>query len=248
MSLYIVGFGSGHEKHMTAEARAALDRAEVIVGYTAYIKLLKPYFTGKTWIETGMTGEKDRCVRAIETAAKGYEVAVVSSGDAGIYGMAGLIYELCRDMEKNNGDIKNIDIEVIAGVTAASSGGAVLGAPLMHDFAVISLSDLMISYELIMKRIRAAASADFVICLYNPSSKKRKDYLKNACDIILEYKSPYTVCGVAVNIGRDGEYSRILSLSELRDYEADMFTTVFIGNESTEVINGRMVTKRGYKI
>ena len=154
--------------------------------------------------------------------------------------MAGLICEVGKDYP-------DVGIEIVPGITAASGGAAVLGAPLMHDFAVISLSDLLTPWEKIERRVRAAAEADFVICIYNPSSKKRADYLKKACEMILEFRRPETVCGIVRNIGRDGETYEILSLEQLRDTQVDMFTTVFIGNSNTMELNGRMVTPRGYK-
>ena len=187
-----------------------------------------------------MRREADRCRMAFAEAQKGQDVAMVCSGDAGIYGMAGLICEIGKDYP-------DVGIGIVPGITAASGGAAVLGAPLMHDFAVISLSDLLTPWEKIEKRIRAAAEADFVICIYNPSSKKRADYLRKACGMILEYRKPETVCGIVRNIGRDGESYEILSLERLQDTQADMFTTVFIGNSNTMELNGRMVTPRGYK-
>ena len=157
-----------------------------------------------------------------------------------MYGMSGLILELV-------GESDSLIVEVIPGVTAALSGGALLGAPLGHDFAVISLSDLLTPMELIEDRLLHAAKADLAICLYNPSSRKRSDYLRRACDIMLTAKNPATVCGIAKNIGRDGESMELMTLSELRDTSTDMFTTVFIGNEKTKAVNGRMVTPRGYR-
>ena len=177
---------------------------------------------------------------AFEEAEKGQDVAIVCSGDAGIYGMAGLICEIGKEYPQT-------EIEIVPGLTAASAGAALLGAPLMHDFAVISLSDLLTPWETIETRLRAAAAADFVICLYNPSSKKRADYLNRACRIILEYRDGANVCGIAKNIGREGESVRILSLDQLKDTGTDMFSTVFIGNSRTVELNGRMVTPRGYK-
>ena len=177
---------------------------------------------------------------AVENAVGGRTVAVVCSGDSGVYGMAGLIYEVARDYPP-------IDIEVVPGITAACGGAAVLGAPLTHDFAVISLSDLLTPWEKIEKRLEAAAAADFVICLYNPRSRSRADYLRRACDILLRQKSPATVCGFVQNIGREGERAVTLTLEQLRDNtEVDMFTTVFIGNSDTALIGGKMVTPRGY--
>lgn len=177
----------------------------------------------------------------MDEAMKGSTVAMVCSGDAGIYGMAGLLYEMGQGYPE-------VELEVVPGITAANGGAAVLGAPLMHDFAVISLSDLLTPWEKIEKRIRGAAMADFVICLYNPSSRKRADYLKKACEYILEYQSPDTVCGYVRNIGREGEDAHILTLSELKDTEVDMFTTVYIGNSQTRNVDGKMVTPRGYRL
>ncbi len=185
-----------------------------------------------------MKKERERCVWAIEQAKKEKNVAMICSGDSGIYGMASLVLELAKEEE--------IEVKIIAGVTAACSGAAVLGAPLSHDFAVISLSDLLTPWERIKRRLEAAAMGDFVICIYNPSSKKRADYLKKACDIILRYQSPDTICGFVKNIGRDGEEKEILSLQQLKEKKVDMFTTVYIGNSQTKQINGRMVTPRGY--
>ena len=178
---------------------------------------------------------------AFDEVMKGRNTAMICSGDAGVYGMSGLIYEISRDYP-------GIEIEIVSGVTAALSGGAVLGAPLMHDFAVISLSDLMTPWTLIEKRLAAAASADMAICLYNPSSKKRRDYLNKACRIVMQSASPETVCGIVKQIGREGESCQVMTLQKLSNYEADMFTTVFIGNSTTKVINGKMVTPRGYKL
>ena len=166
-------------------------------------------------------------------------MALVCSGDPGVYGMAGLCYELSEKWPE-------VELEVIPGITAACGGAAVLGAPLMHDFCLISLSDLMTPWQAIEKRLRAAAQADFVVCLYNPSSHKRKDYLQKACDILLVEKSPETPCGYVGQIGRDGESATVLTLGELRNAQVDMFTTVFVGNSQTKILGGRLVTPRGY--
>ena len=238
--IYVTGLGPGAADQMTIRAKKVLEKCPVIIGYTVYIDLIREEFPDKIFLSTPMRREVDRCRMAFEEAGKGQDVAMVCSGDAGIYGMAGLICEIGKEYP-------GIGIEVVPGITAASGGAAVLGAPLMHDFAVISLSDLLTPWEKIEKRIRAAAEADFVICIYNPSSKKRVDYLKKACGMILEYRKPETVCGMVRNIGRDGESYEILSLERLQDAQTDMFTTVFIGNSDTMVINGRMVTPRGYK-
>lgn len=238
--IYVTGLGPGVADQMTIRAKKMLEKCPVIIGYTVYIDLIREEFPDKIFLSTPMRREADRCRMAFAEAQKGQDVAMVCSGDAGIYGMAGLICEIGKDYP-------DVGIEVVPGITAASGGAAVLGAPLMHDFAVISLSDLLTPWEKIEKRIRAAAEADFVICIYNPSSKKRADYLQKACGMILEYRKPETVCGIVRNIGRDGESCEILSLERLRDMQVDMFTTVFIGNSNTMELNGRMVTPRGYK-
>lgn len=238
--LYVVGIGPGSYEDMTIRAIKALEESEVIVGYTVYIDLIKEHFPDKEMLTTPMRKEQERCLLAIEEAKKGKTAAMVCSGDSGVYGMSGLILEMARSEE-------DLEIQIIPGVTAALSGGAVLGAPLGHDFAVISLSDLLTPMELIEDRLRASAQADMVICLYNPSSKKRADYLKRACEIVMEYKSQSTICGLVKNIGREEEEMGVMTLEELRDTQTDMFTTVYIGNSMTKLINGRMVTPRGYK-
>lgn len=224
---------------MTEEAQEVLEQSDVIAGYTVYVDLIRKHFPKKEYIVTGMRQERERCRLALQAAEAGKKTAVVCSGDAGIYGMAGLLLELAEEYP-------SVEIQVVAGVTAALSGAAVLGAPLGHDFAVISLSDLMTPWEKIEKRLQMAAEADFCICLYNPSSRKRQDYLRRACKILLECSSSDTVCGYVKNIGRDGEFFQILSLAELKEVKADMFTTVFIGNSQTKKVGGRMVTPRGY--
>ena len=239
-TIYVTGLGPGAADQMTIKARKVLEHCPVIIGYTVYIDLIRDQFPDKVFLSTPMRREADRCRMAFEEAEKGQDVAMVCSGDAGIYGMAGLICEIGKDYPETG-------IEVVPGITAASGGAAVLGAPLMHDFAVISLSDLLTPWEKIARRLRAAAEADFVICLYNPSSRNRADYLEKACGMILESRVPETVCGIVRNIGRDGESCEILTLEKLKDTQVDMFTTVFIGNSNTMELNGRMVTPRGYK-
>lgn len=239
--LYVVGIGPGEYRNMTMEAIEALEKCSVIVGYSVYVDLVKEHFPDKQYVETGMRKETERCQTAIDLACKGERVAVVCSGDSVVYGMAGLIMELGAKEE-------NLEVEVIAGVTAALSGGSVLGAPLGHDFAIISLSDLMTPWEMIEKRLYAAAMSDMAICLYNPSSKKRADYLKKACQIVLEHRRKETVCGYVKNIEREGQEKRILTLEELADTKVDMFTTVFIGNSQTKQIKNQMVTPRGYQV
>lgn len=237
--LSVVGIGPGNAAGMTGHARAALEQADLLCGYTKYIELVAPLFPEKPCISTGMTKEVERCHAALEAAAEGNSVALVCSGDSGVYGMAGLIYELADEHPP-------LEIEIVPGVSAAMAGASLLGAPLGHDFAVISLSDLLTPWSLIEQRLSLAAEADFVLCLYNPASKGRKDYLQKACDIVLKHKAADTLCGWARNIGRTGETTGILPLSELRTFEADMFTTVFIGNAMTKNIQDKLVTPRGY--
>ncbi len=239
--LFVIGIGPGEPNRMTAEARAALREADVLCGYTLYVEQVRELFGGKEICTTPMTRELDRCRMALRTAAGGKNVAFVCSGDAGVYGMAGPVLEM-------SGAYPEVEIGIIPGVTAALSGAAVLGAPLMHDFCVISLSDLLTPWETIENRLRCAALGDFSLCLYNPASRKRKDHLRRACGILLKIKSPDTVCGWVRNIGRQGQEHRVLSLGELREEELDMFTTVFIGSSRTYRIGDRMVTPRGYEI
>ncbi|MEO2263612.1 precorrin-3B C(17)-methyltransferase [Dorea sp. YH-dor228] len=238
--IYVIGIGPGSYEQMTIKAAEALKKCDVIVGYTVYVDLLREYFGEKEFLTTPMRQEVRRCEMAFEEAAKGRTTAMVCSGDAGIYGMAGLMYEIGEKYP-------DIELEIIPGVTAAIGGAAVLGAPMSHDCCLISLSDLLTPWKKIEKRLLAAAQADFVICLYNPSSKKRADYLDKACDLMLRYKSEDTVCGVVKNIAREGEAMQILSLKELQKTAVDMFSTVFIGNCDTKVIDGKMVTPRGYR-
>ena len=238
--LWIVGFGPGAREQMTEQAVEVMRRADVLCGYTVYLDLVRPLFPEKEIYTTPMTRERERCLWALETAARGKTVALLCSGDAGVYGMAGLALEMA-------GEDPTVSIEVIPGVTAALSGAALLGAPLTNDFCVISLSDLLTPWETIARRLRAAAQGAFSICLYNPASRKRKDHLKRACEILLESLSPETPCGWVRNIGRQGQQAGILSLEELRDYQADMFTTIFIGSPETRAIGGRLVTARGYE-
>ncbi|MBO4818857.1 MAG: precorrin-3B C(17)-methyltransferase [Firmicutes bacterium] len=237
--LYVVGIGPGSYENMTQRAQEALKNSDILIGYTVYIDLVKEHFPDKEMLTTGMRKEVERCELALEKAAGGKDVAMICSGDAGVYGMSGLIEELAVKYE-------GVEVETIPGVSAVLSGAAILGAPLMHDFAVISLSDLMTPWEKIEKRLECAAEADFVICLYNPSSHKRHDYLQKACDLVLKHQSGETVCGIAKNIGREGESTEVLTLKELRDTEVDMFSTVFIGNSQTKKIGDKMVTPRGY--
>lgn len=237
--LYVVGIGPGSYENMTLRAIRTLEACDVIVGYTVYVDLVREHFPTKAFLTTPMRQEVARVKLALETAQSGKTVAMICSGDAGVYGMSGLCEEMVKDYDR-------VEIETVPGVSAVLSGAALLGAPLMHDFTVISLSDLLTPWETIERRLLAAAEANFVICLYNPASHKRTDHLARACELVQRFASPETVCGIARNIGRDGESFTVLTLSELQNAEVDMFCTVFIGNSETKALNGKMVTPRGY--
>ena len=239
--LYVVGLGPGGSRWMTWEARAALEQAEVLCGYTVYLDLIRGEFPDKEYFSTPMTQEIERCRAALERARSGRTTALVCSGDAGVYGMAGPVLELAPQFPE-------VEIQVVPGVTAALVGAAVLGAPLMHDFTVLSLSDLLTPWEVIRRRLELAAQGDFVLCLYNPSSRRRRDHLRMACDIVLAHRGPETVCGWVRNAGRAQEEHQVLTLGELQEAQVDMFTTVFIGSAATRRIGDRMVTPRGYEL
>ena len=240
--VYVVGLGPGVPQFLTAQAQSALEEAEVLCGYPVYLDLVRPYYPEKEYYATGMTKELDRCRWALETAHSGRTVALVCSGDAGVYGMASPLLELAEGYP-------DVTVEVVPGLTAALSGGAVLGAPLAHDFCVLSLSDRLTPWEVIEKRLAAAAMGDFCMAVYNPSSKGRPDYLARAVRILLQNgKAPDTVCGLVRNIGREGQSAQVLTLAQLEQAPVDMFTTVYIGNRNTRVLQGRMVTPRGYRV
>lgn len=238
--LYITGIGPGNYEDMTVRAIRTLSESELIVGYTLYCDLMKPHFPDKEWISTPMTTEEKRVRLAFEKAAEGRKVALISGGDAGVYGMAGLALQLGQEYPE-------VEVQTICGVTAATSGAALLGAPLVHDFCVISLSDRLTPWDVIEKRLALAADSGMAIVLYNPGSKTRTGYLKRACEIILKSRDEDTVCGMARNIGREGEEGKLFSLGELKETEADMFTTVFIGNTSTKQVGEKMASVRGYE-
>ena len=262
--LYVIGIGPGKEEGLTLKARRALDECDLICGYGVYVELVKAFLKDrgdgrrKEFYVTPMKQELERVRYACREAEKagGMTVGLVCSGDAGVYGLAGLVLQYLESPEiMGSGEEKEEktislrpEVEIIPGVTAALSGAAVLGAPLMNDFCVISLSDLMTPWDIIEKRLRAAAGGDFPICIYNPASKNRPEHLRKACEILLEEKKEDTVCGYVKNIGRDQESFRILSLAALKEEKLDMFTTVFIGSSQTVRIGERMVTSRGYVI
>ncbi len=236
----VVGIGPGNYENMTVRADRALAGCDTIIGYHVYVDLVKDRYPDKEFLSTPMTKETQRCQMALDAAAAGKTVVMVCSGDSGIYGMAALIYEL-------RGQQSQPQIEVVPGLTAACSGGALMGAPLTHDFAVISLSDRLTSWEKIEARLDAAARADLSMVLYNPSSHGRPDHLRRACDILLRTLPADRPCGVAQCIGRTGESYTLMTLGQLRDTQVDMFSTVFIGNEMTKVIGNSLVTPRGYR-
>ena len=244
-SLWITGIGPGGPAYMTPQAVAAITRADTLCGYTVYIELVRKALGDRlrknlTILTTPMRQELERCRLAMEAAAAGSDVAMVCGGDAGIYGMAGPLLAMADDYP-------DVQIEIIPGLTAAVAGAAVLGAPLMNDFCIISLSDLMTPWQVIEKRLRAAAAGDFCICIYNPMSSRRREHLAKACRILMEEQSPDTPCGWVRNIGRPGQESRLLTLGMLAMEEVDMFTTVFIGNSRTRFRGPYMVTGRGYE-
>ncbi len=248
--IYIVGIGPGAYEKMTVEAVEAIKKSDIIIGYTVYVDLLKNTFPEKTFESTPMRQEIERCRLCFDYALSGKNVCLVCSGDAGIYGMASPMFQL----KAENSEYSSVELCVIPGVTAATSGSAVLGAPLNHDFCVISLSDLMTPWEIIEKRLTAAIQGDFAITLYNPSSHKRKDYLKKACSIMLKAGADKDrAAGYVENIGREGTKAVVCTLSELMEKDVNMFTTVFIGNSRSRILFSEnkeplLLTERGYQI
>ncbi|MGV1062648.1 precorrin-3B C(17)-methyltransferase [Clostridium perfringens] len=235
--LYVIGIGPGGLDEMTLRAVKAIEECDIIVGYTKYIEMVKDLIKDKEIFKTGMRGEEERCREALELS-KDKKVALISTGDSGIYGMAGLILEMRKDE----------NVEIIPGITASSAAGSVLGAPLMHDNCNISLSDLMTPYEDIKKRVRLAADGDFVISLYNPKSKGRPHYLRECVDIIKEFRGEETPIAVVRNALREGESKEIFTLKDFNDEVVDMFSIVIIGNSKSYIKEGYFITPRGYKI
>jgi precorrin-3B C17-methyltransferase len=240
--IYVIGIGPGSKEMMTIEAIEAMKDSEVIVGYKTYINLITEFIEDKEVVQNGMRQEIDRCKQAVEIAKQGKKVAVISSGDAGIYGMAGLILELVAHEEQ---DIK---VKVVPGVTASIGAAAILGAPIMHDFCHISLSDLLTPWEVIKKRLRLAAEADFVICLYNPRSKGRSEHLSKAFEIMSEFKDGKTPVGIVKDVGRQKEEKFICTFENMDFERVDMTTMVVIGNKSTFIHDDLMITPRGYNL
>lgn len=237
----ITGIGPGNRDNMTFLAYEALKESEIIIGYTGYIKFIPKEFRDKDIRSTGMRAEEERCRLALQLASEGKQVSLICSGDSVVYGMAGLVYELASDYS-------DVEIKVIPGITAALSGSALLGAAVGNDFAVISLSDYLTPKNMIYERLKAAAKTDMVIVLYNPCSNSRPESLREAVNYLLDYTDENTPCGVASNIGREGESGVTCILKDLPDMDVDMFSTVFIGNSKTRIINGKLITSRGYRI
>lgn len=235
--LYVIGIGPGGLEHMTLKAKEAIEKCNIVVGYNKYIDMIKPLVENKELFSTGMRGEEARCKKALELS-KDNIVALISTGDSGIYGMAGLILQMQNDEE----------VELIPGVTASSAAGSVIGAPLMHDNCNISLSDLMTPYDLIKKRVRNAADSDMIISLYNPRSKGRPHYLREAIEIIKEYRKLDTPVAVVRHALRDGQEFRMFTLENFDEEVVDMFSIVIVGNSQSFIKNGKFITPRGYDI
>lgn len=236
--LYVIGIGPGGLEHMTLRAKEAIEESNIVVGYNKYIDMIKPLVENKELFSTGMRGEEARCRKALELSKEDNTVALISTGDSGIYGMAGLILQMQKDE----------NVEIITGVTASSAAGSVVGAPLMHDNCNISLSDLMTPYELIKKRVRNAADADMIISLYNPRSKERPHYLREAIEIIKEYRDLNTPVAVVRHALRDGQEYKLFNLENFDEEVVDMFSIVIVGNSQSFVKEGKFITPRGYDV
>ena len=240
-SLTVAGLGPGALDLMAPRARTALEQAEVVVGYRTYLDLVSDCLNpASEVISSSMMQEIDRCRKALELAEQGRRVVLVCGGDPGIYAMAGLVFELARSVDAQ------VAIDIVPGIAALNSCAAILGAPLMHDFAAISLSDLMTPWEVIERRLEAVAPADFVVVIYNPKSKKRTDQIVRAREIMLQHRSPATPVGIVSGATREHETVRLTTLGTMLDEEIGMQTTVIIGNSQTFVWRDRMVTPRGY--
>ena len=236
--LYVIGIGPGGLEHMTLRAKEAIEESNIIVGYNKYIDMINPLVEDKELFSTGMRGEESRCRKALELSKENNIVALISTGDSGIYGMAGLILQMKE----------NENVEIIPGVTASSAAGSVVGAPLMHDNCNISLSDLMTPYDLIKKRVRNAADADMIISLYNPRSKGRPHYLREAIEIIKEYRKLSTPVAVVRHALRDGQEYKLFNLENFDEEVVDMFSIVIIGNSQSFIKEGKFITPRGYNV
>lgn len=238
--IYVVGIGPGNNENMTLRAINAINNSNVIIGYSKYIDLVEELCEGKEIISSQMRKEVERCEITVKKAEEGNTVSIISSGDSGIYGMAGLMLETISRMKSN------VEIEIIPGITSACAAASILGAPIMHDFAVISLSDLMTPWEVIEKRLDLAAQGDFVICIYNPKSIKRQNYINIAEEVILKHRAKNTPVGIVRNVGRENECVNICTLENMSNHEIDMFSTVIIGNSQSYREMDKIITPRGY--
>lgn len=236
--IYVVGIGPGKKADMTYRAYEAMEKSDIIVGYKTYVDLIKEYYPGKEMKNSAMTKEVDRCIEVLEMAKQGKNISLISSGDAGVYGMAGIMLEVATE---------DVEVEIIPGVTATNAAAAIAGAPVMHDYATISLSDLLTDWELIKKRIDLAAQADFVMSIYNPKSRGRATQIEEAREIMMKYKPADTPVAIVKNAGREDETKVITTLEEMLSHEIDMLTIIIIGNSNTFIKNGKMITPRGYK-
>lgn len=237
--IYVVGLGPGNKENMTFRAYDVLKNSDIIIGYKTYVDLIEGMFPDKKIIKSYMKKEVARCEETLELALEGNVISLISSGDAGVYGMAGLMLEIA------NGQV---EVEIVPGITSANASASLGGAPIVHDSVNISLSNLLTNWELIKKRIDLASQGDFVITLYNPKSSGRPELINEARDIMLKHKRKDTPVLIARNVGREGENYDITTLSEMLDYEINMFSTVIIGNSNTKVVNNKMITPRGYKV
>jgi len=242
--IYLVGFGPGSEEHMTYKAKSAIAESDVVIGYTTYIKLVKDLLDGKEVVKKGMTEEIDRCIEAYEQAKLGKVVALISSGDIGVYGMAGPTYEVLLQAGWTPSD--EIQVEIVPGSTALSACASLVGAPLTHDFCSISLSDLLTPWPVIARRIDAAGHADFVVALYNPKSGRRTQQIVQAQEILLRYRRPDTPVAIVKSAYRRRQTVQLVRLDEMAECDIGMLTTVLIGNSSTFIKEGLMITPRGY--
>lgn len=238
----MVGIGPGNHKEMTAQCVAVLRNCDLVVGYKRYVELVKPFIGEKDTLSSGMSQEVQRCNQAIAESMRGKNVALISSGDSGVYGMAGLALEIIDKKKFWN----RLDVEIVPGIPVIHAAAARLGAPLMNDYAVLSLSDLLTPWETIVKKLIHVAAADLVICLYNPKSKRRTGQIKEAKSVLLRYRQPHTPVGLARNVGRKGESLTLTTLDKMLRYKIDMLSVIIIGNSTTVIRNNRMITSRGY--
>lgn len=237
--IYVIGTGPGGLDEITPRAIEALRNCDSVVGYTRYVELLREELDGKAVFSSGMRQERERCELALKLSQSGKSVALISSGDSGVYGMAGLMLEISSGSGQ--------EVTIIPGITAANSCAAILGAPLMNDYATISLSDILTDWSTIERRLIAACVGDFVICIYNPASNHRPEHFRRACEIMLRHKSPQTPAGYVRNISRDGQEHEVLTLGEIASRKIDMLCTVIIGNSQSYILDGKIITPRGYK-